>query len=57
MYHDFMSSFKNMAPWISNGEINQIQVGLGPAGEVIYPNYQLQWLTLQEYQQLMHLMI
>ena len=43
MYHDFMSSFaENMAPWISNGVINQIQVGLGPAGEMRYPSYQLQ---------------
>jgi beta-amylase len=43
MYHDFMSSFaENLAPWISNGVINQVQVGLGPAGEMRYPSYQLQ---------------
>ena len=33
MYGDFMSSFaQNLQPWISSGVINQIQVGLGPAG-------------------------
>ncbi|XP_022136332.1 beta-amylase-like [Momordica charantia] len=40
MYRDFMSSFKeNMAEFIAKGVIIDIEVGLGPAGELRYPSY------------------
>ncbi len=53
MYSDFMTNFSiTFAKYISNGVIDQIQVGLGPAGirntihswsgELRYPSYQLQ---------------
>lgn len=40
MYGDYMSSFKeNMADLIEAGAIVDIEVGLGPAGELRYPSY------------------
>jgi len=42
IYSDFMASFlANFASLMPN-VINQIQIGLGPAGEMRYPGYQLQ---------------
>lgn len=43
IYTDFMSNFSStFSSFIKNGVINQIQIGLGPAGEMRYPSYQLQ---------------
>ena len=43
MYSDYMSSFmQTMSPFISSGVIEVIEIGLGPAGEMRYPSYQLQ---------------
>ncbi|AEE83568.1 beta-amylase 5 [Arabidopsis thaliana] len=40
LYSDYMSSFKeNMADLIEAGVIVDIEVGLGPAGELRYPSY------------------
>lgn len=40
LYKDFMVSFRNnMADFIHDGLINDIEVGLGPAGELRYPSY------------------
>lgn len=40
MYRDYMKSFReNMAYFIDSGLIIDIEVGLGPAGELRYPSY------------------
>ncbi|KAL1220424.1 Beta-amylase 6 [Cardamine amara subsp. amara] len=40
MYRDYMMSFReNMEDFISSGVIIDIEVGLGPAGELRYPSY------------------
>ncbi|KAF3577711.1 hypothetical protein DY000_02029810 [Brassica cretica] len=40
MYRDYMKSFReNMEDFISSGVIIDIEVGLGPAGELRYPSY------------------
>ncbi|KAL7128843.1 hypothetical protein ABFS83_13G021200 [Erythranthe nasuta] len=40
MYSDFMKSFKeNMSDFLEDGTIIDIEVGLGPAGELRYPSY------------------
>ena len=40
MYSDFMKSFReNMADFLKAGLIIDIEVGLGPAGELRYPSY------------------
>ncbi|KAL7086787.1 hypothetical protein ACP275_13G023200 [Erythranthe tilingii] len=40
MYSDFMKSFKeSMSDFLENGTIVDIEVGLGPAGELRYPSY------------------
>jgi beta-amylase len=42
MYKDFMSAFKSaFSSYISDGTINEIQVGMGPCGETRYPAYPL----------------
>jgi beta-amylase len=42
MYSQFMKAFKNtFSSLISSGVITEIEVGLGPAGELRYPSYQL----------------
>jgi len=42
MYKDFMQAFKNkFSSYISDGTINEIQVGMGPCGETRYPSYPL----------------
>lgn len=42
IYADFMSSFqKTFAKYIPS-VVNEVQVGMGPAGELRYPGYQLQ---------------
>eukprot|EP01129_Flabellula_baltica_P012865 TRINITY_DN5884_c0_g1_i1.p1 TRINITY_DN5884_c0_g1~~TRINITY_DN5884_c0_g1_i1.p1 ORF type:complete len:441 (-),score=67.11 TRINITY_DN5884_c0_g1_i1:21-1343(-) len=41
VYSDFMTSFKNTFSDILGSVITEIQVGLGPAGELRYPSYQL----------------
>lgn len=43
IYKDFMVSFKSkFSSYINAGVINEVQVGMGPAGELRYPGYQLQ---------------
>lgn len=40
MYSDFMKSFKEaMVDLLESGTIIDIEVGLGPAGELRYPSY------------------
>lgn len=40
MYRDYMKSFReNMEVFINSGVIIDIEVGLGPAGELRYPSY------------------
>ncbi|KAL3820997.1 hypothetical protein ACJIZ3_006902 [Penstemon smallii] len=40
MYSDYMKSFKeNMSDLLEDGTIMDIEVGLGPAGELRYPSY------------------
>lgn len=40
MYRDYMTSFReNMADYLDAGLIKDIEVGLGPAGEMRYPSY------------------
>ncbi|KAL6871501.1 hypothetical protein ACP4OV_014330 [Aristida adscensionis] len=40
LYADFMKSFReNMADFLNSGLIVDIEVGLGPAGELRYPSY------------------
>ncbi|CAL6008295.1 Beta-amylase [Hexamita inflata] len=40
IYADFMRAFKNAAgQYLNDGTIDQIQVGLGPCGELRYPSY------------------
>eukprot|EP01116_Phalansterium_solitarium_P024592 TRINITY_DN9044_c0_g1_i1.p1 TRINITY_DN9044_c0_g1~~TRINITY_DN9044_c0_g1_i1.p1 ORF type:complete len:455 (+),score=146.01 TRINITY_DN9044_c0_g1_i1:130-1494(+) len=42
MYADYMAAFASaMGPYMGS-VINQVQVGLGPSGELRYPSYQLQ---------------
>lgn len=42
MYKDFMTAFKShFADFIANGHIVEIEVGVGPCGELRYPSYQL----------------
>jgi len=44
MYAEFMSSMEqNFRSFLQSGLIDQIQVGLGPAGELRFPGYQLQF--------------
>jgi len=46
MYSDFMVAFqKEFASLIKSGVITEIEVGLGPAGELRYPSYQLAYWT------------
>ncbi|CAI9090325.1 OLC1v1025075C1 [Oldenlandia corymbosa var. corymbosa] len=40
IYSDYMNSFReNMADFLDTGTIVEIEVGLGPAGELRYPSY------------------
>lgn len=40
MYRDYMNSFReNMEDLLDEGLISDIEVGLGPAGEMRYPSY------------------
>jgi beta-amylase len=40
MYADYMKSFReNMAEFLDAGVIIDIEVGLGPCGEMRYPSY------------------
>jgi hypothetical protein len=40
IYSDYMKSFReNMSDFLENGLIIDIEVGLGPAGELRYPSY------------------
>ena len=40
MYYDFMKSFRqHMGEFFDAGLIAEIEVGLGPAGEMRYPSY------------------
>jgi beta-amylase len=46
MYKAFMTSFKNeFSDLITSGVISEIEVGMGPCGELRYPSYQIpaQW--------------
>ncbi|OHT10032.1 glycosyl hydrolase [Tritrichomonas foetus] len=44
MYKDFMDSFKTQfSSFLNDGTITEIEVGLGPCGEMRYPSYQ-SWL-------------
>lgn len=46
IYRDFMQSFRDtFSEFIEDGTINEIQVGMGPAGEAKYPAYPLQRWT------------
>ena len=41
MYRDWMKAFNNkFSGMISNGQISEIELGLGPCGELRYPSYQ-----------------
>lgn len=42
IYSDFMTAFKNTFSSYIPSVVNEVQVGLGPAGELRYPGYQLQ---------------
>jgi len=42
LYSDFMRSFANNFGAYLGSTINQVHIGLGPAGEMRYPSYQLQ---------------
>lgn len=40
IYSDYMKSFReNMSDFLESGLIIDIEVGLGPAGELRYPSY------------------
>ncbi|GKT21778.1 Beta-amylase, partial [Aduncisulcus paluster] len=40
LYYNFMVAFaQSLADYINDGTINEIQVGMGPAGELRYPSY------------------
>lgn len=40
VYRDFMKSFReNMADFLDAGVITDVEVGLGPSGELRYPSY------------------
>lgn len=40
MYSDYMTSFRdNMSDFLDAGTIIDVEVGLGPAGELRYPSY------------------
>jgi beta-amylase len=42
LYADFMRAFaRAFAPHLTSGLVDEVQVGLGPAGELRYPSYQL----------------
>lgn len=42
MYEDFMNAFAStFSNYIDDKTISQIEIGLGPAGEMRYPSYQL----------------
>ncbi|KAL7718947.1 Beta-amylase [Entamoeba marina] len=42
LYTDYMKAFKNeFSSFLNSGEINEIQVGMGPCGETRYPSYPL----------------
>ena len=42
VYQDFMQAFASkFAKYLQDGTITEIQVGMGPAGELRYPSYQL----------------
>jgi beta-amylase len=42
MYADFMRSFFiQFKPYLANGTIAEIEIGMGPCGELRYPSYQL----------------
>ncbi|GAM22352.1 hypothetical protein SAMD00019534_055270 [Acytostelium subglobosum LB1] len=45
IYADFMASFLQTFDPIIPGTLTEIQVGLGPAGEMRYPSYQLAYWT------------
>eukprot|EP01112_Ceratiomyxa_fruticulosa_P005377 TRINITY_DN15_c0_g1_i1.p1 TRINITY_DN15_c0_g1~~TRINITY_DN15_c0_g1_i1.p1 ORF type:complete len:463 (-),score=73.38 TRINITY_DN15_c0_g1_i1:209-1597(-) len=45
IYTDFMSAFKSTFSYYLGSTITEIQVGLGPAGEMRYPSYQLAYWT------------
>lgn len=46
MYEDFMEAFKNeFQSFISSGDIIEIEVGVGPCGELRYPSYQMKYWT------------
>ena len=41
MYRDWMTAFnEKFGSWISQGKISEIELGLGPCGELRYPSYQ-----------------
>lgn len=41
MYSDFIKSFRDdMSEFFEDGTIIDIEIGLGPAGELRYPSYQ-----------------
>ncbi|KAL7718677.1 Beta-amylase [Entamoeba marina] len=54
MYKDYMDSFQStFRSFINSGQINEIQVGLGPCGETRYPSYpssQWQYCGIGEFQ-------
>lgn len=42
LYTDFLMDLEStFRPYLQKGTINQLQIGLGPAGEMRYPSYQL----------------
>ena len=44
IYSDFMNAYAQaMAPFIKDGTIAEIEVGMGPAGELRYPAYRTPW--------------
>ncbi|EFA86518.1 predicted protein [Heterostelium album PN500] len=45
IYADFMASFKQTFAYLMPETLREIQVGLGPAGEMRYPSYQLAYWT------------
>ncbi|EGG18434.1 hypothetical protein DFA_03928 [Cavenderia fasciculata] len=45
LYSDFMTSFREQFNSMIPSVIKEIQVGLGPAGEMRYPSYQLAYWT------------
>eukprot|EP01132_Coremiostelium_polycephalum_P010773 gene10773-13191_t len=45
IYSDFMKSFKQEFGYLMPDVLTEVQVGLGPAGEMRYPSYQLAYWT------------